>query len=106
MHHQSVFSHLVNIRGNIERKTGVAIHVVSQTMTVEPDGGTMIHAIEMDADLFVLREFLLIFCREREVLGIDALSSCKITSRATHLGVEGKFDAPVVGDGYVSESLA
>ena len=105
MHYQSVLASYYYIRCQVEGKTGVTIHVVAEAMPIEPNGGTMIYAIKVDGDLLALSHSLLPFRREREILAVDALTAGEITSRTSHLWIEGQFDAPVMGDGDWTEIL-
>ena len=92
MHHESVVSLLIYIRCKVEIKAGIAIHVVSKTMAVEPYRGTMINSVEGYCHPLLCSHRR----RQRKVLHINALSTGEITSRAAHLRVERQKAAPVV----------
>ncbi len=86
--YKAIFPHLINMWGDVVRESRISIHVMSQSMTVQPDGGTMIDSIEVDAKLLALCQLLLIISRQSEVLGIDALSTRQIARRSSHFRVE------------------
>ena len=55
MYHQPVFARLIDIRSDVEGETSVAIRMMAQPVTVQPDRGAMIHTVEVDAEPLVLR---------------------------------------------------
>ena len=77
---------------NVEGKAGVAIGVVSQIITVDPDLRVLVHALEGEAHALAPGAFI-----QRKVLAIPGRTPGQI-ARAAGMGwVEGMLHRPVVG---------
>ena len=72
MHDKSVLSLLPQIGGEVKFKSCVAIHVIAQTMTIQPHSGTVIYSVKDDAVLFIRISKL---SGQIEILSVNALST-------------------------------